>query len=179
MLFRSPGSRVAAEAPPQQTRAVTIPKRALGVLLLPLLLTGCSAAQAAAPAPTVTITFTPAAPTVQPGDSAPWNLNALCAAESEAETLIIWREDQLKAGRLTKSQSAAVLQAIAVQYLEFDGRGVSASLQQDVSDLRDAAGELEHPSIDLESSTVERAKNDIHQACAKAGLTIGVIAQGG
>lgn len=155
--------------------------RALGVLLLPLLLTGCSAARTAAPAPTVTVTVTvtPIAASPKPGDSAPWNLDALCAAESEAETLIVWRKQQTEAGRLTSSQSSAVLQAIAVQYLEFDDRGVSASLQHDVSDLRDAAGELEHPSIDLKSGTVERAKNDIHQACSKAGLTIGVIAQGG
>ncbi|GAA4746746.1 hypothetical protein GCM10025783_18490 [Amnibacterium soli] len=153
--------------------------RALGVLLLPVLLTGCATAQAAAPARTVTVTATPTPAAVQAGDSAPWDLQALCAAESEAETLRIWRDQQTKAGRLSSAQSDAVLQAIAVVYLEFDGRGLPDALQQDVTRLRDAAGPLEHPRIDLETKTVRSARNHLHEACRDDGLQIGVIAQGG
>ncbi|GAA2752945.1 hypothetical protein [Amnibacterium kyonggiense] len=153
--------------------------RALGLLLLPLLLTGCATAHAATPAPTVTVTVTPTAAPVKAGDSAPWDLHAVCAAESEAQTLIVWREQQTKAGRLSSAQSAAVLQAIAVQYLEFDGRALPDAVQQDVTRLRDAAGDLEHPRIDLGSKTVESAQDRLHQACAQHGLTIGVLAQGG
>ena len=72
---------------------------------------------------------------VQAGDSAPWDLQALCAAESEAETLRIWRDQQTKAGRLSSAQSDAVLQVIAVVYLEFDGRGLPDALQQDGRNL--------------------------------------------
>jgi hypothetical protein len=147
--------------------------------LLPLLLTGCATAQAATPAPTVTVTVTPTPAAVQPGDSAPWDLHAVCAAESEAQTLIVWRDQQTKAGRLSPAQSAALLQAIAVVYLEFDGRALPDGLQQDVTRLRDAAGELEHPRIDLQSKTVVTARDHLHRACAENGLTIGVIAQGG
>ncbi|MGT2426535.1 hypothetical protein [Amnibacterium kyonggiense] len=153
--------------------------RALGLLLLPLLLTGCATAHPAAPAPTVTVTVTPTPAAVPAGDSAPWDLHAVCAAESEAQALIVWREQQTKAGRLSAAQSAAVLQAIAVQYLEIDGRGVTGPVQQDVMRLRDAAGDLAHPRIDLGSSTVEAAQNRLHDACSRNGLTIGVVAQGG
>jgi hypothetical protein len=158
---------------------VTSQNRALGVLLLPLLLTGCATAQTATPAPTVTVTVTPTPAAVQAGDSAPWDLHALCAAESEAETLRIWRDQQTEAGRLSRTQSDAVLQAIAVVYLEFDSRGLPDALQQDVARLRDAAGELEHPRIDLRSKAVVAARNHLHEACRDNGLLIGVIAQGG
>jgi hypothetical protein len=158
---------------------VTPRTRALGVLLLPLLLTGCATARAATPAPTVTVTVTPTPAAAEAGDSAPWDLHALCAAESEAATLIMWRQQQSDAGRLSRSQSDAVLQAIAVVYLEFDSRALPDALQQDVTRLRDAAGELEHPRIDLKSKTVETARNHLHEACRDNGLLIGVIAQGG
>ncbi|MFD1720342.1 hypothetical protein [Amnibacterium endophyticum] len=152
---------------------------ALGVLLLPLLLAGCATAPAAAPAPTVTVTVTPTPAAVPAGDAAPWDLHALCAAESEAETLVVWRDQQTKAGRLSSAQSAAVLQAIAVQYLEFDGRDLPKDVQRDVTALRDAAGTLERPRIDLRSAAVAGAKERLHRVCAESGLTIGVIAQGG
>jgi hypothetical protein len=153
--------------------------RVLVVLLPPLLLTGCATDRAAAPAPTVTVTVTPTPVAVPAGDSAPWDLHALCAAESEAETLIVWRDQQTKGARLSPTRSAAVLQAIAVQYLEFDGRSLPGAVQADVDRLRDASGTLEHPRIDLRSKAVETARSDLHEVCMRNGLTIGVVAQGG
>jgi hypothetical protein len=148
----------------------------LGAVVL-LALAGCSAASA--PASTVTVTASPTVPTLKAGDSAPWDLHGICAAESEVETLVIWRDQQTQAHRLTTSQAAAVLQAIAVEYLEFDQSGLPASVRQDVTALAGAAGTLEHPAIDLKSSSVEAARADLHQVCADNGLTIGVSAQGG
>lgn len=144
---------------------------------VPLLLAGCAAAPTTAP--TVTVTAAPQTSTPRAGDSGPWDLHAVCAAESEIDTIVGWRRQQLQAHRLSPAQSAAVLQSIAVQNLELDAAGLPSSVTDDVHTLVSASGTLEHPMIDLQSPSVERARNSIAATCQSNGLTIGVIAQGG
>lgn len=152
-------------------------RRALLLLLPAVLLTGCTAA--AVPVRTVTVTASPTASVLQAGDAAPWDLHAVCAAESEVSTVVMWRQQQTEAGRLSPAQAEAVLQTVAVQYLEFDQAGLPDPVQRDVKTLVGAAGTLERPTIDLDSTAVRRARNDLTQTCQAAGLTIGVVAQGG
>lgn len=155
-------------------KALTLGAVGVGVLVA---LVGC--ASAPAPAPTVTVTAAVPAPTLEASDAAPWDLHGVCAAESEVATLVMWRAQQTTAGRLSSTGAAAVLQAIAVQYLEFDQAGLPTSVRHDVTVLSSGSGTLEHPRIDLTSSPIERARDDLHQVCRRNGLTIGVIAQGG
>lgn len=148
----------------------------LALVLLPLL-AGCTSEPA--PARTVTVTATPPVPTPRSADSAPRDLAAVCAVESEIRTLVIWRQQQTEAHRLTADQSAAVLQAIAVADQGLIVGGVPDSVQQDVSVLVDAAGSLEDPHIDLDDADVRRAERHLSDTCQANGQTIGVLAQGG
>lgn len=149
------------------------------VVAAALLLTGCTATAASSARVTVTVTAAPPTPTLRAAEAAPWNLNAVCAAESEIETLDRWRDDQVQAGRLSTSQASAVLQGVAVQYQQMSQYGVPSSVEQEVTALANAAGTLEHPKINLTATTVTTAQNGLRKACQDNGLTIGVLAQGG
>lgn len=154
---------------------------AVGLGVLPLLLTGCVATSAPAPTATVTVTATPSTPTPTPGaaDAAPWDLHAVCATEAEVSTLEQWRDYQTRAGRLSAREAAAVAQGIAVQYLEMKEFTASSVVQQQVDALANAAGTLDEPRIDLTSTAVRTARTGISRACRDGGLTIGIFAQGG
>lgn len=173
----TPGIGVPRTRPPRQTPTV---RRLLGPLALgtaALLLAGCTATRA--PAPTVTVTAAAARPSVKPGDSAAWDLSALCAAESELDTVDNWRRQQTEAKRLTADQAKAVAQSVAVQALELQRSGLPSSVAADAQVLADAAGTLEHPSLDLAAPAVRRAQTHITRVCSDNGLTIGILAQGG
>lgn len=151
----------------------------LGLILTPLLLAGCTSQPE--PATTVTVTASPAPTALRTGDAGPWDLHAVCAAESEIETLVGWQraQAQAQAHRLTTAQSRAITQAIAVQNLELNAAGLPTSVTKDVATLVAASGTLERPTIDLTAPAVERAQNDIAKTCQTNGLTIGIIAEGG
>ncbi len=155
-----------------------------GPLLLGPLLLPCLASCSAAPAPAATVTMTARLPTpsAEAGDSAPWDLHAVCAAASEIETTSTWWQQQTEAKRLTAAQSHAVLQSIAVQDPGLGGGrtdALPAAVAQDVDTLVAAAGSLDHPSIDLDAPAVRRAQQRITDTCQANGLTVGVLAQGG
>jgi hypothetical protein len=152
-----------------------------GLVLVSLLLTGCSATSA--PAPTVTVTMPVSAatptPTLRSAEAAPWDLHAVCAAEAGISTLEQWRRYQTSAGRLSSTQGDAINQGIAVQYLEMNEFGAPTSVQQEVTALAHASGTLDHPNVDLNSTAVRTARTGLSKACADSGLTIGIYAQGG
>lgn len=156
---------------------------AVGVVMLPVLLSGCAANSA--PAATATVTVTAAAaptsppPTLGAADAAPWDLHAVCATEAEVSTLEVWRRHQTEAGLLSTRESAAITQGIAVQYLEMREFTTSSVVQHQVDALANAAGTLDDPKIDLSSTAVRTARTGITNACRENGLTIGIYAQGG
>lgn len=154
---------------------------AVGLALLPLLLTGCDASSAPDPAVTVTATVTadPTAPTAGAGEAAPWDLHAVCAAEAAISTIEQWRRYQATAGRLTAGQADAITQSIAVQYLEMHEFSAASSAQKDIDALANASGTLDRPTINLESTRTRKARAGLHKTCDENGLAIGIYAQGG
>jgi hypothetical protein len=158
---------------------VKLPRAAVGLVLLPLLLAGCTANAVPTATRTVTVTATPPTPTQQPGDAAPWDLHAVCAAEAEVSTLEAWRSDQEAAGKLDSRKAAAITQGIAVQYLEMQEFTHDSPAQREVDALGTASGSLDRPGIDLSSTAVRTARTGLAQTCRDHGLTIGVYAQGG
>lgn len=164
----------------KQTRFVNVPRKVVGLVLVSLLLAGCSAASA--PSPTVTVTVSATAtptPTLRSAEAASWDLHAVCAAEATITTLEQWRRYQTNAGRLSSTQGDAINQGIAVQYLEMNEFGAPTSVKPEVTALAQASGTLDHPSVDLSSTAVRTARTGLSTACRDNGLTIGVYAQGG
>lgn len=149
--------------------------------LLPLLLAGCTATSTPAPTATVTVTVPPSPPppTLKAGEAAPWDLHAICATEAEVSTLEQWRSYQTRASRLSSQETAGLNQGIAVQYLEMKEFTASSPVQQQIDALASAAGTLDHPKIDLNSTAVRTARTTLAKACQEDGLAIGVFAQGG
>ena len=154
----------------------------VGVLMLPLLLTSCAATSAPAATATVTVTATTPSSSTSPlksGEAAPWDLHAVCATEAEISTLEQWSRYQTGGHHLSAREAAAVTQGIAVQYLEMKEFTTSSVVQQQVDALANAAGTLDAPKIDLNSTAVRTARTGIAKACRDNGLAIGIYAQGG
>jgi hypothetical protein len=152
----------------------------VGLVLLPLLLAGCAATSVPASTATVTVTASPSpSATLLAGDAAPWDLHAVCATEAGISTLEQWRDHQTRASHLSSREAAAITQGIAVQYLEMSEFTTASPVQQQVDALARAAGTLDHPKINLDSTAVRTARTGIANTCRENGLTIGIYAQGG
>jgi hypothetical protein len=157
-------------------RARLLPLPLLAAAVAPLLLSGCAGAPA--PASAVTVTVTPSASTVRPGDSAPYDLGAVCAVQSSIRTALVWRRQQLEAGRIGAAEGRGVLHAVAAQYLLLAGAG-PAGTKADTAALAAEAGTLEHPRFDPDAPKVRQATAHLTRTCAEHGFTVGVLAQGG